>query len=242
MRIYAPAGCVKVRVWSRDSIDVAGTIAAGASLFGGGSRDAVKFGVEAQRTGDTRLPAVDWVVTVPRNARVWVKMTSGRIESDGSSGELELYAVSGSITVRDATGVTSIESIDADVGISSSSGDVRIRSGKARVELRDMRGTASITTVNGPVFVRGASAPDGRIETIGGPISIEASQLRGAVLDLQTHSGPITAVVPRRAVPLLDLVSRTGTVTNPARGGAATWGKITARSFRGTITVRIAPN
>lgn len=150
--------------------------------------------------------------------------------------------MSGSITVRDATGVTSIESIDADVSVTSSSGDIRIRSGKARVELRDVRGTASITTVNGPVFVRGSVAPDGRIETIGGAITIEVAHLRGAALDLQTHSGPISAVVARRAVPVLDLVSRTGTVTNPARRPSAKWGRITARTFRGNIAVRVAPD
>ncbi len=239
LRVFVPAGRVRVAVWSRDSIDIAGTVGATASVFGGGTREYVKFGVDALRTGDTRLPDADWVVTVPAAAHVWVKMTAGVIETDGTSGDVELYAVGGSITVRRATGATSIESIDAAVSISDSRGDIRVRGGKASLVMQDVSGTASVTSVSGRVDVRGRSAPDGRIETIGGDILLDVPRLRGAALELQTHSGAITAIVDRLALPLLDLTSRTGLVTNPAPIGTRAQGLVTARSFRGAITVRV---
>lgn len=239
LRIFVPSGSVRVAVWSRDSVDVRGSVGATASVFGGGNRDYVKFGVEPVRTGDARMAAADWVVTVPRRAHVWVKMTAGAIEADGTEGEVELYAVGGSIQVRRASGTTSVESIDASVVISSCSGDIRVRGGKAELTLRDVLGTASITSVSGRVEVRGASAPESRIETIGGDILIDVVRLRGAALDLQTHSGNVTAIVDAAAPPKLDLASRTGAVVNPARGGTVTQGTITVRSFRGGITVRL---
>lgn len=238
LRVFVPAGRVRIAVWSRDSIDVAGTIGPTASVFGGGTRDYAKFGVEPLRTGDTQLAEADWVVTVPPRAHVWVKMTAGAIETDGTQGEVELYAVGGSITVRRASGNTSVESIDAAVSIESSRGDLRVRGGKAKVMLRDVIGTASVTSVSGTVDVRGLSAPEGRIETIGGNILVDVRQLRGTTLDLQTHGGSITTVVDAAAVPLLDLVSRTGAVTNGLPRGAAVNGSIVARSFRGAITVQ----
>lgn len=239
MRVWVPSGTVRIAVWNRDSIDIAGTVSATASVFGGGNRDYVKFGVEPLRTGDTRLPEADWVVTVPRAAHVWVKMTAGTIETDGTTGELELYTVGGRISVRNATGVTSVESIDAAVSIAASRGDIRVRSGKGMLQLVDVSGTASVTSVSGRVEVRGSVAPEGRIEAIGGDIAIDVPQLRGVMLDLQTHSGAISAIVRRNAIPLLDLASRTGRVTNPAPNGQRANGSITARSFRGPITIEL---
>ena len=239
MRLYVPAGHVRIAVWSRDSIDIAGTIADSTSMFGGGDREHSKFGVGPIRTDDTRLPSADWVVTVPRKARVWVKMTSGTIESDGTEGELELYDVGGSITVRRATGVTSVEAIDAAVSIIGSGGDIRVRGGKALLVLQDVSGTASVTSISGRVELRGASAPEGRIETIGGDIAIDVPRLRGATLELQTHSGGIAIAVDRSALPELELASRTGAVTNAAPRGTRAQGRVVARSFRGAISVRV---
>ncbi len=238
LRVFVPAGRVRIAVWSRDSIDVTGTIGPTASVFGGGNRDYAKFGVEPLRAGDTQLAEADWVVTVPLRAHAWVKMTAGAIETDGTQGEVELYAVGGSITVRRASGNTSVESIDAAVSIEDSRGDLRVRGGKAKLSLRDVSGTASVTSVSGNVDVLGSTAPAGRIETIGGNILLDVRQLRGTALDLQTHGGSVTAVVDAAAVPLFDLVSRTGVVTNAVPRGTAANGSIVARSFRGAITVQ----
>ncbi len=238
LRVFVPAGRVHIAVWSRDSIDVLGSIGTTASAFGGGTREYAKFGVEPLRTGDTKPAYASWVVTVPLRAHVWVKMTAGVIETAGTQGELELYAVGGSISVRRASGTTSVESIDAAVRIDSSRGDVRVRGGKAHLTLRDVLGTASVTSVSGNVEVRGERGPDCRVETIGGNILVDVRQLRGTTVDLQTHSGGITTVVDGAAPPLLDLLSRSGVVTNTIAGGAAAQGRIVARSFRGDITVQ----
>ena len=236
MRIFLPAGRVRVAVWDRDSISVSGTIGINSSMFGGGRPDFVKFGVEPLRTGDTRLAEADWLVTVPRRAHVWVKVTVGTIETAGTAGELELYAVGGSITVRQATGVISVESIDATVVIDGARGDVRVRGSKAAITLHDVGGTASVTSVSGTVTLTGA-APECRVETIGGDVSVDATRLRGALAELQTHAGAIRIGVSAQRPPILDLTSRSGRVTQPPLIGAAANGRVVARSFRGSVTV-----
>lgn len=237
MRAYVPAGALRVRVWDRDSVHIVGAISDAASLFGGGDASHVKFGIEPARTGDTRLPEGDLTVTVPRRAGLWVKMTNGTIDAEGTEGSLELYTVGGSVVVRGTAGVLSVETIDAPITVEGSRGDIRVRGGKGAVTMRDVTGTASVATVSGKVSLFGA-VPECRVETIGGDIAVSTTTLRGAMLELQTHSGAMLLDVNPRALPQLDLTSRTGTVTPHSSTGSAKEGRIVARSFRGSITVQ----
>jgi hypothetical protein len=240
MRIYMPAGRVRVAVWDRDSISVSGTIGAASSMFGGGNASNVKFGVEPLRTGDTKLAEADWTVTVPRRAKLWIKVTVGTIDVVGTAGELEVYAVGGSITVRQASGITSVESIDAGVRIEDVRGDLRVRGGKALLVLRDVTATTSVTSVSGGVTVSGL-APDCRVETIGGNITFDATRMRGVLAELQTHSGEIRVGVDATRAPVLDLSSRSGRVVKPSVTGAAANGRVVARSFKGAVTALLSP-
>ena len=240
MRIFVPSGRVRVTVWDRDSIAVAGSIGANSSMFGGGRSDYVKFGVEPLRSGDTNPAEADWSVTVPRRAHVWVKMTVGTIETVGTSGELELYAVGGSITVRQASGVVSVESIDAAVQLNAVRGDVRVRGGKAPTTLHDVTGTASITSVSGAVTMTGAT-PECLVETIGGDIVFDATRLGASLAELQTHAGAIRIGIDARRAPMLELSSRAGKVTSPPLTGNAANGRVIARTFKGAVTVTSNP-
>lgn len=234
MRVYVPTGRLRIEVWDRDSVHVSGTTGAMSSMFGGGDRDHLKLGVEPVRTGDTKMPEADWLVTIPRKAHVWVKMTTGVIEAEGTAGELELYAVGGSISVKRASGVTSVESIDATVNIESTSGDLRVRGSKAPMVLHDVTGTASVATVSGKVTISG-SAPECRVETIGGDIEFSVASLRGVTAELQTHSGAIDVGVSEKRMPVLEFTSRTGKVQQPPTQGSPKQGRVIARSFKGAI-------
>lgn len=237
MRIYAPAGRVRVVVWQRDSVMVRGSMGPTASFFGGGSRTHVKLGVESRIQSDTTLPTVDWEVTVPRNARLWIKMIDGALLASGTTGELEMYTVRGSIEVRDVAGVTSIESIDAPVVVQRASGDVRVRGSKGKVMLTDVRGTMSVATVSGPVMLT-RIATEGRVETIGGNVFVSEAALSGAALEIQTHSGGITLSLDPARAPELDLSSRAGPVRGDKYKGHAKFGQLLARSFKGIIELR----
>ena len=235
MRVYVPSGRVRIVVWNRDSVDIRGTTGSMSSMFGGGNRDFVKMGVEPIRTGDTKMAEADWLVTVPRKAHVWVKMTTGAIETEGTAGELELYAVGGSISVERASGVTSVESIDATVKIESTTGDLRVRGSKAPMTFHDVTGSASIATVSGKVTITG-TAPECRVETIGGDIAFSVASLRGVTVELQTHSGAIGISVGEKHLPILEFTSRTGAVKQPTAKGSLKAGRIIARSFKGAIS------
>lgn len=238
MRIYVPAGRIRVGVWNRDSIHVAGTVGASATMFGGGNRSHVKLGVEPKITGDATLPTADWVVTIPRGARVWIKMIDGAVSVTGTAGELEVYNVRGDVVVRDVSGVTSIESIDAPVTVSGARGDVRVRGGAGAVRMDDVRGTLSVATVSGTVTLTQLLA-SGRIETIGGAIALTTGSLAKEAIELQTHSGNIALTLDAARTPRLQLSSRAGPILGDKLTGSDAFGLIDARSFKGRIMLKM---
>ena len=238
LRIWVPTGLVRVVTWDRDSIGVEGVTGRNGKFFGGSSGSAAKLGIDARDAKDVTLPGGDLTVSVPRRARVWIKMTAGHVDADGVAGELDAFVVGGSVAVRNTSGVVSVESIDAPVTIDRASGSLRIRGGRGSVTLRDVAGTATIATVSGAVELSGARIPDARVETIGGFITVDARTLGRGALDLQTHAGDITVIVNGAHLPSLDLVSRGGKVVNPFAKSPASAPGIIARSFKGTINVR----
>lgn len=241
MRIYVPAGRIRVGVWNRDSIHVAGAVGTSAVMFGGGNRTHVKLGIEPKVTGDAVLPTADWVVTIPRRARVWIKMIDGAMSVTGTAGELEIYNVRGDVVVQNVSGVTSIESIDAPVTLTGARGDVRVRGGAGAVRLEDVRGTLSIATVSGSVTLSQIVA-SGRIETIGGAIALATGSLAKEAIELQTHSGNIELTLDAVRTPRLLLSSRAGPVLGDKLSGAEAFGVIDARSFKGRIRLtKMAP-
>lgn len=237
MRVYVPKGRVRIVAWNRDSVHIDGTVGAASSVFGGSDRASIKFGVEPRAIGDGSLAEADLTVSVPRASNIWVKMTTGDIDAEGTGGTLELYAIGGSIAVRRTTGVISIESIDAAVTVSSSRGDTRVRGSKAPITLYDVTGTATVATVSGKVSLFGR-VPECRIETIGGDILFTASAMKGETVELQTHAGAILITTAGKAMPLIETSSRSGVVKSPSGKGSAALGRIIARSFKGAITVQ----
>jgi hypothetical protein len=237
MRIWVPTGTVRVETWDHDSIRVSGSIARGAHFFGGGAGRGAKLGVENYDSTNTTLPHGDLVVTVPRKAHVWIKMTDGQVVASKTAGELDVITVTGSIAVQDAAGVVSVETIDAAVNLARVSGEVRARSGGGRITLARIMGTLTAATVSGTIELTGAALQDARLETIGGGIIVCATVSPEALLDLETHNGPITLYLDRETLPSLSLSSRAGTVKNPLGPGNAGAGRIIARSFKGSINV-----
>ena len=239
LRIWLPAGQVELEGWDRDSIDVSGSAARGASFFGGvgeGGRGG-KLGVEALKRDDPALPSGTLRVRVPRRARVAIKMTEGRVTAVGTTGSLEVLTVTGEVVVRQASGSVTVETIDATVRISAMQGALRVRNGGGVVTLTDVEGSMTLTTVGGNITVEGPKVGDGRLETIGGSITVRGALNPHARLDLQSHDGSIMLVLDRAALPRLDLATRGGIVRNGLGLGDARFGDIVGRSFKGGINV-----
>lgn len=241
MRIWVPSGTVRVETWDRDSIMVTGSMNKTSHFFGGGSGRGAKLGVENNDPKDTRMPRGDLVVTVPRKAHVWIKMTDGDVTATHTAGELEVITVAGSVTVQDASGVVSVETIDATVKIAGITGDVRVRGGSGKVELTEIHGALTTATVSGNVDFSGQVMSDARIETIGGKVMMRGNLLPSALIEIDTHNGATVLSLDPASVPLLTLSTRTGALRNFLGAGSAKAGRINVKSFSGNINVFTAP-
>lgn len=239
LRIWLPAGQVELEGWDRDSIDVAGSAARGSHFFGGVGSDGRggKLGVESVKRDDPALASGTLRVRVPRQARVAIKMTNGRVTALGTTGSLEVLTVTGDVAVRQASGSVTVETIDATVRISATQGAVRVRNGGGIVTLSDVEGSMTLTTVGGNITVEGPRVGDGRLESIGGTIMVRGTLSPNARLDVQSHDGTITLALDRAAVPRLDLATRGGIVRNGLGLGDIRFGEIIGRSFKGGINV-----
>lgn len=235
LRIWLPSGRVRLETWDKDSVRAVGYTAKGSHFFGGGGQRSAKLGVDQQASRANSLARGELVVTVPRRAQVWIKATDAVIESAHTYGDLEILTVGGRVTVVDARAVVSIETIEAPITLRGGSGTVRLHSGGGAVALRDISGELTVSTIRGAVELVGDSIGDAQIETVGGAVRLLGRLRWGAFVDLQTHDGTVMMWLPIDGVPLLELSSRSGEVSNALGRGNAKLGRIVVRSFRGGI-------
>lgn len=255
IRVYNLVGVTRITAWDRDTVAVWADIpAGGGTFFGGGQGRVAKLGVDRQ---DDRLTerGATLDVRVPRDARVWVKSASARIEVSGLTGELEVSSVTGAVELDGSPRVVQIQSIDGDVVVRGAPQVMRLNTGSGRITARGGAQDLTATAVQGNIRIEDAVIANGRVENVSGAVWVSGRVEPNGLLDLQTHSGPIDL---RLASPLdadLELTALLGSITTQLGDGApgrskervarlrvgAGGARITARSFRGDVTVVVNP-
>src|SRR5207253_7761309 len=94
------------------------------------------------------------------------------------------------------------------------------RTASGNVTVRGASQDVTVNSVSGAVRVSGGPLYHGRVETVTGGIDFSASIVRGASLELQTHSGPVTVQLPP----------------------GSTDAEFTLSTFQGHLTNRLSPN
>lgn len=245
LRLWIPDGTVQVRYWTRDSVDIQGTVSTGSQLVGNVAPAAGKYAVEHNDPSRPGFARAELVLTVPMGATLWVKSTTAAVHVTGGAGPLDVLTVTGEISVRQATGIVSVETIEGDVTLEALTGLVRVRGGASDVALRDVRGRTTVSLVSGAIDVNAAGAeasaiPSGRLETVSGAMRLFGTLGSGGDLELRTHDGAIQMRVPKDRVPDVTANSaRTGEVTDQLRriGRPSLAARIVIDSFKGTIAI-----
>lgn len=242
LRIWIPAGEVQVTAWDHDSVAVEAILPPDVRLIGGGSREAAKFAVEFADPTRSGLPGGKLVIHVPRRAKVWIKATTAAVFVRGMAAELDVLSVTGRVQVYDAEGSMTVEAINAAVEIGGVRGAVRVRGGSGPVRLDGVAGQIDVTMVSGSVTVAPVPTtgqlPSGRIETVGGTVTLSGALAPGTTLQVDTHDGAIELRLPTDRPPL---VRPTGVgLTLPAAlRGRPTVGTLDVRTFSGKLNVRV---
>lgn len=251
IRVFNLAGATRVVGWDRDSVAVAGTVSAGGRLYGGGSRSAIKLGVEPGVPG-ADAPAARLEVRVPRGATVAVKSASADVTIAGLTGAVEVSSVSGTVTLTGDPRQVSVESMEGAVDLRTGAPVVRVRTAGAAATVDGPVHDLRVESVSGAIVVHGADARQARLESVTGPIRYEGALTRDGVLDVQTHESAVTLILPAGLGAAFDLTTFDGLLINrfgsaaarPSRGGkplrfTANGGgaRVTVRTLKGDVAV-----
>jgi putative adhesin len=261
VRISNLVGSVRVTGWNRDSVALHGVLPKGDKVFMGGGRQGMKMFVEPLNDRNPQPTRLD--VMVPARAKIWVKTATAEIEVSGVTGELDLYVVGGKIRVSGTPSELNAEAIDGDIEVNGKPGWLRAKSASGTVTFNGSSDDASISTVSGGITVNSVPAEGNgkferaKLETVTGPIRFNADIQKGAAIDFSTHSGTLDIAIPRRTGADFEIASIAGTITNdlnfarPVKGrygrgselvmtNSSGGARVTIRSFKGPVTLRIA--
>jgi len=193
--IENPAGSVKVIGWSRDEVQVTGSLGARA--------EGLNFVARPQRTiiqvevrGNPQRVSSELEIRVPAGSRVQIESYSGAIEVRDVNGRVKAESVSGSITIAGKADEVEAESVSGAISISGPAKRVRAGSTNASVTIRGSSGVIEAETTNGALEVTGGDFQEARLETVNGSIRFDGSLMMGASLDVESVNGSIELRLP----------------------------------------------
>jgi hypothetical protein len=252
VKIWIPAGMIRLVAWERDSIAVEGTIPKGETFFFGGAGAGAKMGMDDPPPGREAQP-VNLVISLPRAARVSVRTITGSIDANDISGSFN--TVAGNITIGGTAQDIQAEAMDGAIRLTVSAPYVRARSGSGTVTIGGRIQDLAAATVSGAMTITSQGIERGRFESVTGAMVLASPLERAATIDVDNHGGPVELRVPANILADFDLTSVAGSITNhfnkrqpiAGRGGrgqdlAFTTSpkgvRIVVRTFKGAITLR----
>jgi len=254
VKIFFPAGTIRIEAWDRDSIEVRGHIAQHERFFMAGDVHGVKLGVDDHPDGSP-VAASDVVLYVPRSSQISVKSVSAAITGTSTAGWF--YSVSGAIHLSGQSRSVEVESLAGDVTLDVNAPWVRARTGDGHLVVRGAPEDIDAATVRGPLDIESATIVHGRFASVQGDIRFLGAPVANGLLEFSNHGGTVSLLLPRAVSATLDLSSIEGPIENrftqlrPAAGATPGSGggtlhlqlggggpRLTVRTFKGAIRLQ----
>ena len=216
VEIYNTAGSIEVDGWSRNSIEVTGTL--------GDSVEELIF----EKDGNEVLIRVE----VPN--RHWGDIDADLMIKMPIDGSLEVSAVSADIEVTDVRGEQSLESVSGDIetsGVASEveaasvSGDIEIEGDDAQgdfeaatvsgdIYLSGASGSVEVDSVSGDIEIIGGSFEEAHFETVNGDLNFNAELINGGDLSAESVNGTVDLEFTKPISARIDIETFNGSIRN----------------------------
>lgn len=207
------AGSVIVRGWSRNEVEVTGTLGRNVKeLVFERDGNRVTIQVKVPRHGGHGIDS-DLEISVPEKSSIDVSTVSADITVRDVLGEQSLQSVSGDIDIESSADLR-LESVSGDIEVRGTQKDTETRAGtvsgdvvlyglSGEIEAESVSGDvtidqgsfsrATLSTVNGEIIFNGALRDGGRFngETVNGEIDIDFAGDVSATFDIETFNGSI---------------------------------------------------
>ena len=260
IRIHNYNGTVTVTGWEKDSVAVFAVIAGKPSpsgrplIFGGGGRKGVKMGVD--NSDDFNQPLTDMTVFVPSRARLSIRGAATSVDVKNFAGSLDASTLSGRLRIAGPMTEITAETMDGDLEVDASPSFFRGRTATGRLTWNGSSDDVTLNTVSGAVVINGSTLLRARIESISGDIKFAGTVKPNGRVGFDSHAGDVTIAFAKDARAELGVDAPTATLLGVPYGrakgasgmhyigvprgvlaGAARPAEVTARSFKGKVTV-----
>ena len=187
------AGSVTVHGWTRDSVEVTGTLGRNVEeLIFERDGDKVLIKVKVPKRGGRGIES-DLRINVPQNSSLDVGAVSADIDVTDVTGEQSLHTVSGDVTTEYSGADVSAESVSGDVEVTGNNaeGEVEASTVSGDVTLFRVSGDVEAESVSGDVIVDQGSFSSAELGTVNGEIVFQGELRDGGKLSIETINGSV---------------------------------------------------
>lgn len=210
------AGEVTVVGWSRDQVEVSGTLGKNVEelVF---ERDGDKVTIKVKvpkRTG--RGIDSDLHISVPKNSSIDVGAVSADIDVTDVLGEQRLHTVSGDVTTEAAGSDITAESVSGDIEVSGNRQDTETSAGtvSGSVTLFRVAGSVSGESVSGDVIVDEGSFDRVDLSSVNGELVFDAELRKKGKLSAETVNGDVDIELAGEVSARIDVSTFNGRIRN----------------------------
>lgn len=242
------AGSVEVQGWSRNEVEVTGTLGDDVEeLVFERDDDEITIKVKVPRRGSRDISS-KLEVKVPAGSSVRINTVSADIDVENVAGEQRLEAVSGDITTAAAGSDIDVKTVSGDVEVGGENQPVRTRlnSVSGDIDAEDLAGEIVAESVSGDIAVTQSAFERASLQTVNGDVVFHA-RLHGTTrLDIETINGEVDIELAEEISARYDVETFNGHIRNcfgpePVRTSRYAPGrelKFTEGGGQGRVTIR----
>lgn len=249
VKLFNPAGSVRIVGWDKDSIVVRGRVATSEAFYFNGDDSQMKLGID-ERADGRPMARCDLVVYLPRRSQVSLKTVAGDITASDVSGWF--YTVSGNVRLSGSASTIEVQSMSGNVDLNVITPWAHARTGDGNLLVRGEPQDVDASTIGGTLSIASSAIVRGQFGSVSGDVHYAGSPVSGAIFDFSNHSGAIDLSLAKSVSGVFTLSSVVGSIENGfaevrptastphsirlslGRGGA----QVAARTFKGTIRLR----
>jgi DUF4097 and DUF4098 domain-containing protein YvlB len=242
------AGSVEVDGWSRNQVEITGTLGSGVEelVF---ERDGDEILIKVKtRHNSSRSGSSDLIVKVPEASSLRVNTVSADVEVDNVTGEQRLESVSGDIVTSAHAEDIEIETVSGDVEVDGDEKRMRSRFNTVSgdVEAENLAGEIAAESVSGDLVITSGEFSRAYVHTVNGEIVYHAKLLNDGRLEIETVNGEVDVNFQGDVSARFDIESFNGDIRNcfgpkPVRTSQYTPGtelKFTEGTGAGRVTIQ----
>ena len=187
------AGSVTVEGWSRDEVQVKGTLGPNVEeLIFERDGDRVTIKVKVPKRGGRGIDS-DLRISIPRGSSIDIATVSADIDVNDVLGEQELEAVSGDINTEAFESDLRAGTVSGDVYVKGDGKDTETRGNTVSgdVTLKNMAGQVAAESVSGDVIIDGGSFDRAEFSTVNGEVGLQFEGKVSGRFDVDTFNGDI---------------------------------------------------